>query len=88
MHVMVASHIMSRTTLNIDDAVLDELKNLSKAEERSLGQLASELLAQAISARRSASASRTSDFVWRVKSMGARVDLEDKDALARLLDES
>ena len=73
-----------RTTLDIDSPVLRELKALREREGRSLGALASELLAEALARRRPA---RTpSSFRWTSRPMRARIDLADKDALYAELD--
>jgi len=77
---------MARTTLNIDPPVLEGLRRLQEAEGKSLGQLASELLADAIAARCSGSAPATPPLDWFSKNMGARVDLTDKDAVFAILD--
>lgn len=69
-----------RTTVDIDDPVLKDLKKLQKKEGKSLGRLISDLLAQAIGERKSTKtpASRPQ---WISKAMGARVDLADSEAL-------
>ncbi|MGH9085430.1 MAG: antitoxin [Acidimicrobiales bacterium] len=72
-----------RTTLDLDPAVLEELKRRRAAEGKPLGVIASELLSQAFSLR----PGRRPDFVWRSQALELRVDLEDKDALWRALDE-
>ena len=87
MPVLVASHIMSRTTLNIDDTVLRELKRLQEQDPRPLGELASELLATAL-AQRGEDREEPQTLGWRTEDMSARVDLEDREAVQRLLDES
>lgn len=74
-----------RTTLNIDAHVLRELRKLQKASGKSLGQLASELLVQAIAGEQKARAPRP--FRWASRPMGALVDIADKDTLYRVLDE-
>lgn len=74
---------MARTTLDIDDAVLRELKQRRRREGKPLGVIASELLAQALA---SEPADRP-DFVWTARSMAVTVDLEDKDAVWAALDE-
>jgi hypothetical protein len=75
---------MTRTTVDIDAAVLRELKRRQRREGKTLGRLVSELLAAALA--------RTDDMQrelgWRTSRMEARVDLEDKEALRRALDES
>jgi hypothetical protein len=74
-----------RTTLDIDDPVMRQLRRRQKGSGKSLGQLASELLAQALAeppqAKVAVGLSCTS------RPMGALVDVADKDALYRALDE-
>jgi mRNA-degrading endonuclease RelE of RelBE toxin-antitoxin system len=69
-----------RTTVDIDDPVLNDLKKLQKKEGKSLGRLISDLLAQAIGDRKSAKAHRRS-IQWISKDMGARVDVADTEAV-------
>lgn len=73
-----------RTTLDLDESVLRELKARQRREGKSLGELASELLARALSQPRASS----TPLRWTAGALGARVDLEDKEALRRALDES
>ncbi len=77
---------MPRTTIDLDATVLRELKRRGSREGRTLGQLASELLAAALRAE-PPKTQRPPDFRWTARTMGARVDLEDKEAVHRLLDE-
>lgn len=77
---------MPRTTLDLDPAVLRELKRRKRESGRSIGQLASELLAGAL--RRQNNAEPGSGVTWRTARMGSRVDLEDKEALRRALEGS
>lgn len=77
---------MARTTLDIDAPILRELKRLRDREGKSLGQLASELLSEAL-ARRRQRPEETPAFAWTSEPMEARIDLEDKDALWAALDE-
>jgi hypothetical protein len=73
-----------RTTLDIDDPVLKELKRRQRAEGKSLGKLASELLARALAEpRKETSGGR---FAWMSRDMGARVDLADKEAVYQAMD--
>ncbi len=73
---------MPRTTIDIDAGVLRELKRRQRKEGKTLGQLVSELLA--VSLRR---AERPADGLrWTARPMGARVDLEDKEAVRRALE--
>jgi hypothetical protein len=69
-----------RTTVDIDDPVLKDLKKLQKKEGKSLGRLISDLLAQAIGERKSAKVPPKPPR-WISKAMGARVDLADREAL-------
>ena len=73
-----------RTTVDIDDPVLREVKRLHEKEGRSMGAIISELLADALARRRSAS--RPPAFRWASRAMRARVDLADKDAVNAVLD--
>jgi hypothetical protein len=73
---------MPRTTVNIDSAVLSRLKERKRREGKTLGQLISELLARAL--REDAPVPR--ELNWTSRPMGARVDLEDKEAVRRALE--
>ena len=76
---------MPRTTLDIDPPILRDLKRLQKREGKSLGRLVSDLLARALH-QRDARSPGPSSFRWIARSMRARVDLADKDALYEALD--
>src|SRR5438270_72904 len=83
MSSVLASRIMARTTLNLDDPddpVLADLKRLQRKEGKALGDLASELLATAIAARKTTRSSPMR-LHWTSRPMGALVDLSDKDAV-------
>lgn len=76
---------MPRTTLDIDTAILRELRRRGEREHKSMGQVASELLAGALAASKQSTTAR--NFTWRTADLGAPlVDLEDKEALRRVLD--
>lgn len=75
---------MPRTTLDIDAAVLRKLKLRGRREGKSLGQLASELLAPVLAGQPDGA---EAPFSWTTASMRARVDLEDKEALRLALEE-
>ena len=77
---------MPRTTLDIDASVLRELKRLQKRVGKSLGQLVSELVAAALARSKAVSTKVESPATWTARPMGARVDLEDKEALRSALD--
>ncbi|MEY3480420.1 MAG: hypothetical protein RIQ71_1195 [Verrucomicrobiota bacterium] len=74
-----------RTTLDLADPVLKELKEVSMQEGDSLGEVASRLLADALSVRARGRKTKT-QLDWSSQPMGARVDLADKDAVYRALD--
>lgn len=77
--------MMPRTTINIDATVLSEVKRLSQSSGKPLGQLISELVAQALAGR--TSAAPTSEFEWVSQAMGSPlIKLEDKQSLYELLD--
>jgi len=78
---------MPRTTLDLDAPVLRELKRRKRTSGRSIGQIASELLAGALQEPQRAPR-KHAPVRWRSARMGARVDLEDKEALRRALDEA
>jgi hypothetical protein len=75
-----------RTTLDIDDPILREVKRLHESEGRSMGAIVSELLSDAL-ARRRASTRRPPPFSWASRPMRALVDLSDKDAVHAALDD-
>jgi predicted nicotinamide N-methyase len=73
-----------RTTLDIEQPVLADLRRLARKRRRSMSRLASDLLADALN-RVDASPPPPS-FSWNSRNMDARVDIDDKDALHSLLD--
>lgn len=68
-----------RTTLDIDDSVLRQLKEHQRGRGESLGALASELLAKALADATTEQAPQPLEWVSRP--MHARVDLEDREAV-------
>ena len=68
-----------RTTVDIDDLILREVKAVQETEGRSLGAVVSELLADALARRRAAQ--NRPVFRWTSRPMKALVDLADKDAV-------
>jgi hypothetical protein len=82
---LVASRItMSRTTLDLDPTVLRELRRRSAREGKSMGQVASELLARAVGSDVDIP---PPPFEWVSADLGAPlVDLEDKEEVRRALD--
>lgn len=83
MYCALSSRIM-RTTVDIDDPILREVKAIQEKENRSMSAVVSELLADALARRRS-TRGRT-PFRWTSRPMAARVDLDDKDAVYAALD--
>jgi hypothetical protein len=77
---------MARTTVDIETPLLKEIKDLQKKEGRSLGQLISQLLAEALNSRKVSS--QNIQLKWTSRPMKALVDLSDKDTLFRILDRS
>ena len=73
-----------RTTLDIDDPILKEVKAIHESEGVSMGAVVSQLLAEALARRRS-SRDRPS-FRWTSRDMKCLVDLSDKEALYTALD--
>jgi hypothetical protein len=73
-----------RTTIDLDPTVVKELKRRSKGAGKSMGQLASELLASSFSEQ--AGRPRNRGLTWIAKDLGRPlVDLEDKEAVRALL---
>lgn len=83
MFLKITSNIM-RTTLDIDDPILKEVKAIHEKEGRSVGAVVSELLAEAL-ARRHRPRARAS-FSWTSRPMKSLVDLMDKEATYAALD--
>jgi hypothetical protein len=86
MQSMIASRIM-RTTLDIADPILKKLKRLQQRENKPLGRLVSELLAQALAKQREGS-TKPLRFAWTSRDMCARVDLDDAGAVLDVMDRS
>lgn len=76
-----------RTTLDIDDPVLAELRIIQKADGRSLGQIVSTLLAESLKGAATATGKAGNRLRWKSAPLQARVNLSDKEALHRILDE-
>jgi len=81
-----SSGIMPRTTVNIDAPILRDLRRLQKREAKPLGRLMSDLLAQALRQHREKQPAPPA-FRWVSRSLGARVDLADKEAVRALLEQ-
>ena len=75
---------MPRTTLDLDASVLRELRRRGARERKSMGRVASEVLAAGL---REPAPREPAPLHWPSRHMGrARVDLDDREALGRLLD--
>jgi hypothetical protein len=83
MLIYITSGIM-RTTLDIHDPILREVKAIHEREGRSIGAIVSELLAEALARRRSSRV--RPPFRWASRPMKPLVDLADKDAVYAALD--
>lgn len=70
-----------RTTIDIDDPILEEVKRLKEKEAKSLGELVSELLAAGLAIRNRKPAKNAVRFEWPVQSLEPLVDYHDKEAL-------
>jgi len=80
-----ASDVMPRTTLDIDSVVLQKLRSRAAREGKSMGQLASEILASVFA--RIEFQPEPRPLRWPARSMGpCKIDLEDKEALWLFLD--
>ncbi len=85
MRLWIASRIMARTTLNLDPTVLRELKQRGAQEGRSIGAVASDLLAGALRGQQDDPSPH--GFRWSAGQLGApRVDLDDAEAVRRALE--
>lgn len=72
-----------RTTIDLDDDILRTLRRRQREEQKTLGQLVSELLAQALATDPRPRA----DIAWVTADLRPRVDLDDKDAVWAVLDQ-
>ncbi|HXC78488.1 MAG TPA: hypothetical protein VNU19_15740 [Candidatus Acidoferrum sp.] len=75
-----------RTTIDLDPTVVKELKRRSKGAGKSMGQLASELLATSLKEQGGRHPDH-SGLAWIAKDLGRPlVDLEDKEAVRAVLE--
>ena len=75
---------MPRTTLDLDASVLRELKRRQLREKKTLGRLASELLARALADERGDEP--PARFTWAAQDLQPLVDIEDNEAVWATLD--
>ncbi|MCH7748161.1 MAG: antitoxin [Acidobacteria bacterium] len=76
-----------RTTVDIDQTILAELKRLQREEGKSLGRLISDLLARALREPKTASVAAP-PVRWISQAMGARVELADTEAVYAAMDQA
>jgi hypothetical protein len=82
---LIASNIMSRTTLDIDKTVLEQLRGRAAAEHKSMGQVASEMLAPVLA--QGGPDRKPRPLRWMSKHMGKPlIDIDDKEKLWEFLD--
>ena len=74
-----------RTTLDIDDPVLADLKRLQKEQGKTLGRLVSDLLAEVLGQR--TAPRKRPPFRWNASTGGLLIDPRDKEAIYAILDE-
>ncbi len=78
---------MARTTLDLDPAVLDELRSRAQREHKTMGQVASEALVRALR-EEGATYPGLEALGWIARDLGTpKVDLEDEEAVRRALDD-
>ena len=75
---------MARTTIDIENRILTEVKNLQKKDGRSMSKIVSQLLAEGLAQRKNKA--KASRFKWHSRRMGALVDFSEKDGLYKSLD--
>jgi len=73
-----------RTTIDLDPSVLRELRQRARREGKTLGQVATEVLSAGLASEPPAMPPRP--LTWTSRPMGIRVDLEDAEALRRVLE--
>lgn len=73
-----------RTTLDIPDPVLADVRKVQESEGGSLGEVVSRLLTEGLAAHRGRAARPRLE--WVARDLGARIDLRDKEAVWTLLD--
>ena len=75
---------MTRTTVDLDPVVLDQVKELAARERSSIGRVLSDLASRALGDKPGNGA--RASFFWYSQPMHALIDLEDKDAVAAALE--
>jgi hypothetical protein len=80
-------HPGMRTTLDIDEPVLRDLRLRQKTEGKTMGRLASDLLTRVLRDD-AAGKGRPPAFHWTAKAMGARLELSDREAIYDALEQA
>jgi len=75
-----------RTTIDISDPVLADVRKVQEREGGSLGEVVSRLLTEGLAAYRGRRKSRPTRLEWTARDLGARIDVRDKEALWAMLD--
>lgn len=84
MTTLLTSRMMPRTTFDLDATVLADLRRRAAGEGKSMGQVASELLAVGL---HDEGAVEARPLNWTKKDMGPfKIDIEDKEAVQNLID--
>ena len=87
MRETISSRIV-RTTIDLDPSVLEELRRRSRRAGKTMGQLASELLARSLR-QEQAEQKAAARLAWISRDLGRpRVDLEYKEAVRAILEAS
>ena len=73
-----------RTTLDISDPILADVRKVQEREGGSLGEVVSKLLTEGLSVHQGKR--KRKKLQWIARDLGARIDVRDKDALWALLD--
>ena len=76
---------MARTTVNLDPSLLAQLRRRQRRDRKQLSELVNQLLARAL-AEIELEEEGIRPLRWTSRAMGARIDIEDKDALQQALD--
>jgi hypothetical protein len=76
-------NIMARTTIDIGDPILKEVKAIQKQQGRSMGKIVSQLLAEVLVNQKSSA--KSPGFKWISRPMRSHVDLADKYEVYRTL---
>ena len=85
MRFYLASRIM-RTTVDTADPILEDVRRVQREEEKPLGAVVTELLAEGLAARRGRRGPALEPFEWPAQDLRPRIDLDDKETVRKILD--